>query len=78
MLLVMHGGGCEGELTKDELPVHLHEFEPPYIFIWIHHLLLNVAFVEVVLGGIEWGWRGTVVSGDVSWIAQERDWRCHD
>jgi hypothetical protein len=49
--------GC-GELTKDELPVHLHEFEPPYISIWIHHLLLKVAFVEVVFGGVEWGGEG--------------------
>jgi hypothetical protein len=60
--------GC-GELTKDELLVHLYEFEPPYISIWIYYLLLKVAFVEVVFGGVEWGWRGIVVSGVMSWVA---------
>jgi hypothetical protein len=72
-------GGCEGELTEDEFPVHLHELQPSHIGIRICHFLQNVAFVEVVFGGVEGGWRGkVVVSGVMSWVAQERNGSGHD
>jgi hypothetical protein len=37
-----------------------------------------MASIKVVFGGVEGGWRGKVVSGVMSWIAQEKDGSGHD